>query len=706
MGVVRLPVVGRLSFWVVHLLLVCVLIPGCATMGAQDALRGTPSFEAALDEDGPALLLLMADQLLFEPFAVRTIFDHYPRLHEQLAVALGRIGDARGLPYLKSLLESPAVELRRAAAFGLGQLGDREAYPNLLGAVGDGDRQVGRLAVESLVRIGLPLATIEPALGVLAAAEIQHRLLPALFRFAPDEIHRLQSDLASQAGLQTNSDAGLDPGLERWLLYALARSGDDRGLPQLRLALDSQDPWIRGWAARGLGRLGERADLERLHRLLEDSRPGVVVQALRAASRLIDAGKVAPPDLWLADLERLIEDQRSWVRLTALESAGSWTPSPSLGVRLRALASGCRGRSAELALMSLARAGDIESEQLILHAAASEWPSMRRAAAMAAAVAGFEPVVEQLRADAEPAVRMAALTVTLERNAAASGTFSGTFGGALGGVSSSAEIAAREALLDSDPGIRTAALEWLASNPVAPFDELVLALAGAAEHFMPDLQVHGSSALAARALERPLERGAIVIALERLAESSDYIVRRSGGEALVSLGRERPPLGTVVSTRALRDYRAMASTIESSRWVELVTGRGVLVIELDTRWAPLSSISFIQLAEAGFFDGLEFHRVIPDFVAQGGDPRGDGWGGPGFSLRDENSWVPFERGVVGMARSGTHTAGSQFFLTLSSQPHLNGNYTAFGRVVAGEEWLDAIEQGDTISSIREVTKRD
>ena len=145
--------------------------------------------------------------------------------------------------------------------------------------------------------------------------------------------------------------------------------------------------------------------------------------------------------------------------------------------------------------MSLARAGDIEAEQLILQAEASEWASMRRAAAGAAAIAGFEPAVERLRADVEPAVRMAALTAALERTAAAPGTLSGAPGDALGSAISSAEIAAREALLDPDPGIRTVALEWLTSNPVAPFDELVLALAAAAEHRMPDLQVNGSSAL-------------------------------------------------------------------------------------------------------------------------------------------------------------------------------------------------------------------
>ncbi len=645
------------------------------------------------------MLLLMADQLLFEPFAVQAILRRYPGLHEELAVTLGRIGDPRGVPYLESLLEDPAVELRRAAAFGLGQLGDRSAFPNLLGAVGDQDREVGRLAVEALVRVGVPLETIEPALEVLPEAEVRQRLLPVLFRFAPDEIHRVQSDLASQ----TDAETGLDPALERWLLFALARAGDARGLPRLRLALDSRDPWVRGWAARALGRLGERSDLERLHPLLQDARAGVVVQVLRAASRLIDDGKVAPSDLWLADLERLTQDQRSWVRLTAVETAGSWNPSPALGKRLRALASGDRGRAAELALVSLARARDIEAEQLILRAAVSGRPAMRRAAAMAAAIAGFESVVERLRVDdQEPAVRMAALTAVLERSVVPSDRLSGALVDPLGGATSSAEIAAREALLDSDPGIRTVALDWLASNPVAPIDELMLALAAAAEHWMPDLRVSGSSALAARALDQPLERGAIVAALERLAESSDYIVRRAAGEALVSLGRERPPLGTILSTRVLRDYRAMANTLKSSGLIELVTERGVLVIKLDTRRAPLTCISFIQLAQAGFFDGLEFHRVIADFVAQGGDPRGDGWGGPGFSQRDENNRVPFERGVVGMARSGTHTAGSQFFLTLSSQPHLNGSYTAFGRVVAGEEWLDEIEQGDTISSIREV----
>jgi len=103
-----------------------------------------------------------------------------------------------------------------------------------------------------------------------------------------------------------------------------------------------------------------------------------------------------------------------------------------------------------------------------------------------------------------------------------------------------------------------------------------------------------------------------------------------------------------------------------------------------------------------FFDGLAFHRVVPDFVVQGGDPRGDGWGGPGYALRDELDWTPYRRGTVGMARSGPDSSGSQFFVTLSRQPHLDGAYTAFGAVDSGAELLDRIVEGDVIERARVV----
>ncbi len=117
----------------------------------------------------------------------------------------------------------------------------------------------------------------------------------------------------------------------------------------------------------------------------------------------------------------------------------------------------------------------------------------------------------------------------------------------------------------------------------------------------------------------------------------------------------------------------------------------------------MTCLNFLQLAGQGFYDGLGFHRVVPDFVVQAGDPRGDGWGGPGYSIRDEANMLPFERGTLGMALSGPHTGGSQFFVTLGRQPHLDGEYTAFGRVVEGLAILDLLVQGDRILGINEIT---
>ena len=126
------------------------------------------------------------------------------------------------------------------------------------------------------------------------------------------------------------------------------------------------------------------------------------------------------------------------------------------------------------------------------------------------------------------------------------------------------------------------------------------------------------------------------------------------------------------------------------------TDRGDFTIDLDGHLAPNTCAVFVDLVEQGFYEGLTFHRVVPDFVIQGGDPRGDGWGGPGYSIRSEWSRAPFRRGTVGIAHDGKDTGGSQFFVTLSEQPHLNGRYTVFGKVSRGLDVIDHIEPGDTM----------
>jgi cyclophilin family peptidyl-prolyl cis-trans isomerase len=130
------------------------------------------------------------------------------------------------------------------------------------------------------------------------------------------------------------------------------------------------------------------------------------------------------------------------------------------------------------------------------------------------------------------------------------------------------------------------------------------------------------------------------------------------------------------------------------------TKRGTIEIEFDVVNAPLTTARLIEMARAGFFNAMKIHRVVPDFVVQMGDPRGDGEGGPGYSIPDELSPTPYVRGTVGIALDFKDTGGSQFFITLSPQPHLDAKYTAVGHVVNGLEFLDQIAQWDVIEHVR------
>jgi peptidyl-prolyl cis-trans isomerase B (cyclophilin B) len=131
------------------------------------------------------------------------------------------------------------------------------------------------------------------------------------------------------------------------------------------------------------------------------------------------------------------------------------------------------------------------------------------------------------------------------------------------------------------------------------------------------------------------------------------------------------------------------------------TKHGDIEIELFGDDATQNAANFMKLARSGFYDGLTFHRVVPNFVVQGGCPRGDGWGDAGYFVRAEVNQHRYARGYVGVADSGKDTGGSQFFITLSPQPHLDGRYTVFGRVTKGMDVVDKIDQGDTFKVLIE-----
>ena len=189
--------------------------------------------------------------------------------------------------------------------------------------------------------------------------------------------------------------------------------------------------------------------------------------------------------------------------------------------------------------------------------------------------------------------------------------------------------------------------------------------------------------------------------LRRSFDSTDIRIRLEGRQAALATGILPDNLiPTEASLKATlpavaRDPKQppVAVPFDAPR-VKCITPRGEFVIELDGQIAPNTCAVFLDLIKKGYYADLTFHRVVPDFVAQGGDPRGDGWGGPGYMIRSEWSRARYKRAAVGIAHDGKDTGGSQFFITLSEQPHLNGRYTIFGEVTKGMDIVDAIEVGD------------
>ena len=146
---------------------------------------------------------------------------------------------------------------------------------------------------------------------------------------------------------------------------------------------------------------------------------------------------------------------------------------------------------------------------------------------------------------------------------------------------------------------------------------------------------------------------------------------------------------------------AMQIELKKNYIASIESDRGTIEIQLYPNHAPKTVNNFVFLSREGFYDGGTFHRVISNFMIQGGDPTGTGSGGPGYKFSDETYENPLkhETGVLSMANAGPNTNGSQFFITHSPQPHLNGRHTVFGKVVKGQEVVNAIKQGDKIMKV-------
>lgn len=250
----------------------------------------------------------------------------------------------------------------------------------------------------------------------------------------------------------------------------------------------------------------------------------------------------------------------------------------------------------------------------------------------------------------------------------------------------------KEFLLSGDMALATVASQWIVSHPdFARFDDLSMAYLKFSETKDVETLLALLQAMSYVASEESYQF------LQNIFQNTNsYMIAQQTGDDLKKSNINLPSRPDLNVDLFVPDEKVFQ---KESILVTIETSKGNILVELYPEIAPATVSNFIYLAKKGYYNNLLFHRVVPDFVVQGGDPRGDGWGGPGYVIPCEYTETPFKRGTIGMATSGKDTGGSQFFICHSEQPHLDGRYTIFGKVQNGMEIVDIIDIEDKIIQI-------
>lgn len=620
--------------------------------------------------------------------------DDEPRVRRRAALAIGRVGLPDGVPPLTTALQDADAEVRAMSAFALGLIGGADVVDPLTAALDDPAAIVRGRAAQGLGLAGREVAAASgPAIGRMVAALLEAGAVStppgdsAALTPEADAMLRGLTALAHLGSFDGLALAVLDaqgrPRTAWWpVAMALSRVGDDRAVPALRALVSASHPTAVAYAVRGLG---ERKAADAVPDLLPLLGPGpaihphVRVNAVRAVARIGDARAVAP---LLALLETARDDGGMMLEVvTALGQIGHRDAEEPLVDRITARWAPLRAA----VLRALAKIDAVTFTTIL--SGLDPDPDWRVRVALAEAVSDLssevaQPTLERLRDDPDLRVMPAVLLATAKAG--------------LGGL----DAGLVRALSSDDAGVRMAAAGIAGERKVTAVRP---ALLEALSRRRNDQGAGSERWALLDALGRLDEASAVPVFREALGDT-DWSVRRRAAawlDAREPASNARAAIRPVPTAHAPDFYaseRFVAPKFSPQAFID--TPRGTIEIQLSILDAPLTVDNFITLARRGYFNGLQLHRVVPNFVVQDGDPRGDGSGGPGYSIRDELHEGTYARGTVGMALAGPDTGGSQWFITHSAQPHLDGKYTIFGRVTDGMEVVDALQVGETVTRIR------
>ena len=679
-----------------------------------------------------------------------------PAVQTRAALAAGRIGDDKAVTVLVDLLEKAQSEpVRAMAAFALGEIESVKAADAILKVLNDSKTPgaVRARAIEAAGKIAAanPKAAESKSLSeaILHSLDAQNRRgvkqdrdivilgLTAAGRASgydakrrrPDDTDFLTAEFLKSPDARIRADAANT-------LARLRATYADAALRKM-LASDA-DPIARANAARALG---SAADIKAFDLLIkaasEDVDSRVRVSAIlslgslknpKAADKLLERGEKLLADYKKSKFAHPAEKNELIQIATVLGRLLPDAGNERAVIFLDELVTLDYGRTSEISVARMrVKPGDFMISKTALHT----WWGLSTTAQVGAELASTFPKTDEVQKmkTAAPILlrRMADRLSTPytdedKKNIIAAPDFIRAFAQF---KSKDLDAFLRARLANEDVFVRTATAELMGERPA--LKENVAALQKAFEHSSAADKEYNDARLAIMdalfKLDKKEAAGTLLVALK----SADYLTRKKALDLLSDKDLQKASpgvaalvekefakgtnhvfpytaaystkLGQRLSTEA--DYRRAVLRKNGTVKAVLTTEKGTFTIDLYPEDAPLTVDNFIKLARSDYFNGVEVHRVVPNFVMQDGDPRGDGNGGPGWSIRCEINMRPYDRGAVGMALSGKDTGGSQWFVTHSPQPHLDGGYTVFGHVnETGMKVVDNIVRGDKIISVK------
>jgi cyclophilin family peptidyl-prolyl cis-trans isomerase/HEAT repeat protein len=672
------------------------------------------------------------------------------RVKVRAMLAAGRIGDEKAIPRLASMLESGSINVREMAAFALGEIESTNAADAIEKALKDPKTlaAVRARAVEAAGKIAaanakdanakelgeaiLDTLEAEDSKGNKQDRDVVLLALTAALRARPEDADLVVMKFLTNLDSHIRADAA----------NTLARLRTKSANTALRaIVMSDDDPVARANAVRALGAAEDKESLNILiDAATEDDDSRVRVSAIRslaalkdpyAVDKLLDRAelllatykKMKKPNLAPAETNELFELAVVLGRLVPKTNDARTVKF----LKVLAEADGYRSPEISIALLRVSpTAFNFRDDINIM----TDWQLHSSFAQILGEVSAIEPSTEEvkrLKGWASAIVRKVVKNMNSPSShelwiARAFPDFLRAF--AKYQTDDLSEIL-RASLGNSDVFVRATAAELLGEQ--TPSRENIQALKIAFTESLQGDRHYNDAQLGILDALYKLDKKEAVGSLLTALNAPDYLVRKKAFELLTdkdlqkdfpgiatSLANARmnrkdqvlpyspafgTKLGQVLNTDA--DYRRAAALKNGMVKAVFTTQKGTFTIDLLPEDAPLTVDNFVKLAQARYFNGLAVHRVVPNFVMQDGDPRGDGNGGPGWSIRCEVNMLPYDRGAVGMALSGKDTGGSQWFVTHSPQPHLDGGYTVFGKVNEKDmKVVDNIVRGDKIISVK------